>query len=78
MIVDPTVIVGPRDSRYCVLVQLELLPKKLDAILPFGFGTNLREWVVTPTEASTRTTAMIAASRSIQKAIITAIRGCLL
>ena len=42
MIVDHTVIVGPRDTRYGVLVKLELLPKQLDAILAFGFGANLK------------------------------------
>ena len=42
MIVDHTVIVGPRDTRFGVLVKLELLPKQLDATLAFGFGANLK------------------------------------
>ena len=42
MIVDHPVIVRPRDARYGVLVQLELLPKKLDSVLAFGFRANLK------------------------------------
>ena len=40
--VDDAVVVGPRDARDGVLVQLEFLPKQLDPVLALGFRANLK------------------------------------